>query len=109
MTTIPDRPLQRTRVDEVNLQRAWQTHAADFIAWARKPNHDSYWRHHRAQFFSLLPPPGRRMLDLGCGEGRVSRDLMALGHDVVGLDLAPAMLTSCRPSDAGERRAAAVC
>ena len=96
MTTPSDRPLQRTRLDDVNLQRAWQTHAADFIAWARKPNHDSYWRHHRAQFLSLLPSPGRRTLDLGCGEGRVSRDLIALGHQVMGLDAAPAMLTAAR-------------
>jgi SAM-dependent methyltransferase len=96
MTTIPDRPLQRTRVDEVNLEHAWQTHAAAFIAWARKPLHDSYWRHHRAQFFSLLPPPGRRTLDLGCGEGRVSRDLLALGHEVVALDISPAMLKAAR-------------
>jgi SAM-dependent methyltransferase len=91
-----DRPLQRTRVVSTDLQRAWQTHAAEFIAWARKPNHDSYWRHHRAQFFSLMPAPGRRTLDLGCGEGRVSRDLASLGHDVVGLDAAPVMLHAAR-------------
>jgi SAM-dependent methyltransferase len=38
-----------------------------------------------------VPPPGRLTLDLGCGEGRVSRDLAALGHRVVSLDASFAM------------------
>jgi SAM-dependent methyltransferase len=94
MASTPDRPLQRTRMSSVSLERAWQTHAADFIAWARKPHHDSYWRHHGAQFFSLVPAPGRRTLDLGCGEGRVSRDLISRGHHVVGLDVSREMLAA---------------
>lgn len=103
-----DHPLQRTRVVSTSLRDAWRTHAADFIAWARKPNHDSYWRHHRAQFFSLMPAPGRRTLDLGCGEGRVSRDLVSLGHDVVGLDAAPVMLRAARVLEPGGRLCLAI-
>ena len=37
------------------------------------------------------PAPGRA-LDAACGTGRHARRLVALGHDVVGIDLAPAML-----------------
>jgi SAM-dependent methyltransferase len=44
--------------------------------------------------------PGRRTLDLGCGEGRVARDLIALGHTVVGADAAPAMVEAARDGDA---------
>jgi SAM-dependent methyltransferase len=68
------------------LRDAWETHAHDWISWARAPGHDSYWRFHRAAFLPLLPPPGRLTLDLGCGEGRLGRDLAQRGHRVVGLD-----------------------
>jgi SAM-dependent methyltransferase len=81
-------------VDE--LSRAWHEHAANWIAWARKPGHDSYWVFHRDVFLELVPEPSGRTLDLGCGEGRLSRDLAALGHDVVGVDASPTMLAAAR-------------
>ena len=81
------------------LREAWEEHAAAFIAWAREPGHDSYWRFHRDAFLPLVPAPGRRTLDLGCGEGRLSRDLKALGHDVVGIDASPTMLAAAREAD----------
>lgn len=84
----------------MDLVAAWKEHAAEFIAWARKPGHDSYWLFHRDQFLELVPPPGRRTLDLGCGEGRLSRDLKALGHDVVAVDLSSAMLAAAKEADA---------
>ena len=68
------------------LQQAWDRHAEEWIAWARAPGHDSYWRFHRDAFLSLLPPPGRLTVDVGCGEGRLSRDLAYLGHRVVAID-----------------------
>jgi len=43
------------------------------------------------QVLALLPPGGR-VLDLGCGTGRLSRRLAAAGHDVVMLDASAAML-----------------
>jgi SAM-dependent methyltransferase len=82
-----------------SLREAWEEHAAAFVAWARKPGHDSYWRFHRDAFLPLVPAPGRRTLDLGCGEGRLSRDLKALGHDVVGIDASPTMLAAAREVD----------
>jgi ubiquinone/menaquinone biosynthesis C-methylase UbiE len=78
------------------LSRAWDEHAAKWIAWAREPGHDSYWIFHREAFLEPVPKPGARTLDLGCGEGRLSRDLAALGHDVVGVDSSPAMLAAAR-------------
>ena len=59
----------------------------EWIAWARAPGHDSYWRFHRDDFLRLVPPPGRLTLEIGCGEGRVLRDLVRAGHQAVGLDL----------------------
>ena len=86
-------------MDSADLRSAWEQHAPAWIAWARAPGHDSYSRFHRDRFLELVPPPGRRTLDLGCGEGRLSRDLKKLGHSVVGVDASPAMLAAAREAD----------
>ena len=96
MTPLPDQPLKRTRFASADLRAAWEEGASAFVAWARKPGHDSYWLFHRDLFRELLPPPGQRTLDLGCGEGRLSRELKALGHDVAGVDASPTMLAAAR-------------
>jgi len=74
-----------------SLIRAWESNADDWTTWARLPGHDSYWTVHRDVFLSLVPSPSGLTLDVGCGEGRVARDLAALGHRVVALDAAPTM------------------
>jgi SAM-dependent methyltransferase len=43
--------------------------------------------------------PGRRALDFGCGAGRSTRFLRALGFDVEGADVSAAMLARARASD----------
>ena len=92
-------PLQRRRPQGVDLAAAWDENAEAFTAWARKPGHDSYWRFHRDQFLEIVPPPGRLTLDVGCGEGRLSRDLTALGHTVVGIDRSTTMVENARAAD----------
>ena len=64
------------------------------------PGHDNYWQYHRDQFLELVPLPDRRTLDLGCGEGRLSCDLKAIGHDVAAVDLSPTMLAAATELDA---------
>lgn len=92
--------MRRRLVDEPgDLRAAWETRAGELIAWFRTPGHDSYWRYHRDQFLELLPPPGRRTLDIGCGEGRLSRDLKALRHSVVALDGSPSLVAAAREAD----------
>jgi SAM-dependent methyltransferase len=78
------------------LRSAWADHAAEWIAWARAPGHDSYSQFHRDAFLPLLPAPGRKTLDLGCGEGRLSNHLAGLGHTVVGIDRSPMMVEAAR-------------
>ena len=42
-------------------------------------------------FLSLAEGCGRRVLDLGCGTGRLSLPLARLGKEVTGLDRSPAI------------------
>jgi ubiquinone/menaquinone biosynthesis C-methylase UbiE len=87
----------------VSLHDRWEEQAPNWIRWAREPGHDSYWRFHRNAFLDSLPPPGRLTLDVGCGEGRVTRDLQALGHRTIGVDQSASMIAAAREADpAGE-------
>src|SRR2546423_11728014 len=83
----------------VTLRDAWEAEAANWVEWARRVGHDSYGRFHRDAFLELLPPPGRRTLDVGCGEGRLARDLAALGHSVVAVDAPPPVGAHARQAD----------
>jgi hypothetical protein len=47
-----------------------------------------------ATLLDLLPPPPLRVLDIGCGEGRVGSELTERGYDIVGVDSDPAWSTS---------------
>ena len=80
----------------------WEAEAARWAAWARAPGHDAYW-YYRDAFFALVPPPGRATLEVGCGEGRVARDLAARGHRVTGLDITRALVSLAVEADAGPR------
>lgn len=81
------------------LQDAWRRHAGDWTRWARAPMHDSYWRFHRDQFLSLVPDPSGLTVDVGAGEGRLTRDLRRRGHRVVAVDVALAMAQAARDAD----------
>jgi SAM-dependent methyltransferase len=74
-----------------SLRQAWADNAEAWIRWARAPGHDSYRQFHGRRFFELMPSPGRLTVDIGCGEGRVARDLAAGGHRVVALDVSELM------------------
>jgi SAM-dependent methyltransferase len=44
----------------------------------------------------LRPQPGQRWLDLACGTGAVAERAAAAGADVIGIDLAPALIDTAR-------------
>jgi SAM-dependent methyltransferase len=88
-----------TSRDFVDLSEAWEGEAERWIEWARTPGHDSYWRFHRDQFLRLLPPPGRQTVDVGCGEGRLARDLKQLGHRIIAIDSSPSLVAAARELD----------
>jgi SAM-dependent methyltransferase len=79
----------------------WQ--AGSWLRWARTPDHDAYWQYRDAFFDELLPAPGRLTLEVGCGEGRVARDLAARGHRVVALDASPTLAVSAAAADPAGR------
>ena len=77
--------------------RLWEEQAPNWIALARAPD-ESYWAH-RDLFFELVPEPGARTLEIGCGEGRVTRDLRDRGHTVIGIDASPSLLAAAAEAD----------
>ena len=84
---------QPVRTDQVErLRGSWDAHAQEWINWVRGRGGrtvtgasigSASWR--------SSPAPGRLTVDIGCGEGRVGRDLQKLGHKVLGIDLSPTM------------------
>ena len=83
----------------MTLRDAWEAEARNWVAWARAPGHDSYWQFHRDRFLTLLPPPPATVLDVGCGEGRLPRDLKALGYSVIGVDGSPTLIGHAAEAD----------
>ena len=79
-------------------RKHWEGQASNWAAWARTPNFDAYW-HYSPAFFDLVPEPRGRTLDVGCGEGRVTRDLAARRHRVVGVDATHDLVKLARDAD----------
>lgn len=76
----------------------FEDRASDWIRFARTEGHDAYWRY-RDAFFDLMPPPPARVLEIGCGEGRVARDLADRAYAVTGLDIAPSLVAAAAVAD----------
>jgi SAM-dependent methyltransferase len=90
-----------------HLSDAWEEQAERWTRWAREPGHDSYWLFHRDAFHQLLPPPPAAVLDVGCGEGRLPRDMKAWGYRVVGIDGSETLIRNAQAADpAGDYRVA---
>ena len=82
---------------------SFEGQARSWLSWARTPDHDAYWQYRDAFFDELLPAPGRLTLEVGCGEGRVARDLARRGHRVVALDASPTLAASAAAADPAGR------
>lgn len=77
----------------------WERYASNWAAWARTPDFDAYWKYAPA-FFELVPLPRGATLEVGCGEGRVTRDLAGRGHRVVAVDGSRSLIKLARDADA---------
>jgi SAM-dependent methyltransferase len=85
----------------VSFNENWEREAQNWIAWVRTPGHHNAYVDYSPAFFELVPPARRATLELGCGEGRVSRDLGDRGHRVTGIDASPTLLEAAQLADPG--------
>ena len=54
-----------------------------------------------ARYIDAMVPRGARILDAGCGPGRVGGRLAALGHHVVGVDIDPELIAAAQADHPG--------
>lgn len=54
-----------------------------------------------ARLLDAMLPRGSRILDAGCGPGRVGAELAARGHDVVGVDIDPELIEAANHDHPG--------
>ncbi|MFD7292841.1 class I SAM-dependent methyltransferase [Streptomyces sp. NPDC059897] len=81
-----------SRWQELTGGKSGGEYAARFEALARSGKDV----HGEASFCAALVPAGARVLDAGCGTGRVMIRLAELGYDCVGIDLDDSMLDVAR-------------
>ncbi|MFF3490446.1 class I SAM-dependent methyltransferase [Streptomyces sp. NPDC002795] len=81
-----------SRWQELTGGKSGGEYAARFEALARSGKD----MHGEASFCAALVPSGARVLDAGCGTGRVMIRLAELGYDCVGIDLDASMLDVAR-------------
>jgi SAM-dependent methyltransferase len=79
-------------------QQHWSRFAREWIAWARMPNHDAFWAY-RGSLVEFIGPGDSNALDVGCGEGRVSRELKELGYKVTACDPTAAFIEAAKELD----------
>src|SRR3954451_3663156 len=85
----------------MSLRESWDANAEAWIGWARGEVGGAhadhfFWRFALPETLALLPEPGRLTLDLGCGEGRLSRVLAGHGNHVVGVEASPPLVDAAR-------------
>ena len=56
-----------------------------------------------ARLIDAIAAPGSRILDAGCGPGRVGAELHARGHTVVGVDVDPVLIAAAGHDHPGPR------
>lgn len=56
-----------------------------------------------ARLVDAMVPRGARILDAGCGTGRIAGALAEAGHDVVGVDVDPALIEAAEQDYPGPR------
>lgn len=54
-----------------------------------------------ARLIDAIVPPSSRVLDAGCGQGRIAGALHRRGHDVIGVDIDPVLLAAARADNPG--------
>jgi SAM-dependent methyltransferase len=84
----------------------WARVAAEWVRWARAPNHDAFWAY-RDAFAAFVGTGKGEALDVGCGEGRVARLLTESGYRVTATDAVAEMVEAARGAGSAARYAVA--
>ncbi|NDV01961.1 class I SAM-dependent methyltransferase [Pseudoroseicyclus tamaricis] len=84
----------------------WEGAAEDWIAWARRPGHDAYWAYEPV-LRAFIGAGAGAAIDIGCGEGRVSALLVALGYHVTAIDPVERMVAAAREKGSADAYAIA--
>jgi SAM-dependent methyltransferase len=75
--------------------------AAEWVAWARTPSHDAFWAY-RAALCAFIGAGKGEALDIGCGEGRVSRVLRECGYHVTASDPVEELLGAAKAAGSAD-------
>src|SRR5450432_2694858 len=69
---------------------------ADWNVGLYEAKHSFVWQFGRDLLQVLAPQAGERILDVGCGTGRLSAEIASSGAEVVGIDYSPTMVSQAR-------------
>lgn len=83
----------------MDLRKVWDQRAAEWRDWARTPGHDSYWAYSDSFFLDIVPKNPGTTLEIGCGEGRVTRRLVERSTVVVAVDTSPTLIAFAADAD----------
>jgi SAM-dependent methyltransferase len=78
-------------------------HSAWYVERFRRMAADGKDLAGEARLVDAMAPRGGRILDAGCGPGRVGGHLASLGHEVVGVDLDPVLIEAAEEDHPGPR------
>ncbi len=79
----------------------WSRVAQEWLAWARTPNHDAFWAY-RSSLVGFIGRGKGAALDVGCGEGRVSRVLKECGYRVTATDPVEALVSAAEEAGSAD-------
>jgi SAM-dependent methyltransferase len=82
-------------------QGHWSRIAAEWLVWARAPNHDAFWAY-RASLVAFIGRGAGEALDIGCGEGRVSRVLKDCGYRATAIDPVEAFVSAAEQAGSAD-------
>jgi len=71
------------------------------VAWSRAPNHDAFWAY-RDSLLTFISNGGGEAVDVGCGEGRVSRVLKDCGYRVTAVDPVVDFISAAKQTESAD-------
>lgn len=97
MTTFMSQPVTDSETDRAQRNVAITFDPKTYRAWFDSALGRRVWAHEERALFSVLQPEaGSRVLDAGCGDGRLLLSLARRGVRVVGADASATMLRAAR-------------